>query len=110
MSNEIKKAYDSGSITKASATPSEEALAHLNTAITEAHSAIESLIVLAEPHLPRHLFDMVPDAGDCDKVLAQRVYDHSDSLSRTVNRINSATNEVDRLRARIEFLQTYLVT
>lgn len=111
MSNEIKKAYDGGSVlAKPQQTPSEEALSNLNQAIAEAHSTIETLIALAEPHLPRHLFDTVDDGSCCEKAEPSRVSGHSISVSRTVNGINSATNEVDRLTARISFLKNNLVT
>lgn len=92
-----------------SKSPYEEATDNLKIAIADAHSMIEALIILAEPHLPRHLFDAL-DNDVYDKALPSRVMDENSSMSRIVNNINQATNEVDRLTGRIEYLKNHLVT
>lgn len=88
-------------------TPVSEAMANLQNAVGEAHSNMQFLIDLLEPHLPRHLF------SDCDEGQAQsgtpsRVC-YSENNSMTVNDINNQTNEIDRLGARINFLRSHVI-
>lgn len=96
-------------LAKSAATPSENAITNLENAVREAHNMIEDLIVYAKPHLPRHLFDNVPDTGCVGEAMQSRVPDYSDSNSEVINGINRSTNEVDRLASRISFLRTFLV-
>jgi hypothetical protein len=95
---------------EAKATVTSTALSNLNDAVLEAHTMIEMLIAHAAPHMPRHMFDPEDQCGTVKKEeLPSRVSDYDHSSSEVVNGINRATNEVDRLALRIQFLKNALV-
>jgi hypothetical protein len=93
----------------AAVSPVDDAMNNMTNALVDAHELIESLIVMLEPHLPRHVYDdQCKEDGGCT-LKASRVDGYSSAASSTVNRVNSATNEVDRLSDRIRWLRHNLI-
>lgn len=72
---------------------------------------IEELISSLEPHLPSRLFNQVGEASESpvECIDEGRVPYYNEQYSRTVNAINQATLEIDRLSARIQWLRRNIV-
>lgn len=72
---------------------------------------IEELISSLEPHLPSRLFNQVGEASESPVECNDegRVPYYNEQYSRTVNAINQATLEIDRLSARIQWLRRNIV-